>query len=355
VADVKSLFSKKLLDHPEAKNAAALERIAMAKRRVLAVLDREIVAHQRTLEQKISAQGPEGQRIDPHLLGLALMDMAELNRVKKLAHAPTKTTAWYSNIGTKDDKIAEKLGEVAPLYSQVTGGGFGNLTGDALEVITFKCLQQISVAHPRYAFYGHFYLDQPKVNGRFDRIEPPQNVGGATTIKKADFIQFGYDEGYLAIECKNYREWLYPTSGLIKELIIKSYELKALPVLIHRKIHYSTKTNLLAPAGIIAHESYFQYYPSDQAEIAEKVQHKRSLGFTDVRPTEEPDPRTIKFFTVDLPKIIGPMAAKWNANKGYLYEWANGGINTAQLYSAIESPAGGKWVDFVPDQEEPPF
>ena len=46
---------------------------------------------------------------------------------------------------------------------------------------------------------------------------------------------------------------------------------------------------------MLAHETYFQYFPADQADLAEKVRHKRSLGFTDVIATEDPHQRTARF------------------------------------------------------------
>lgn len=341
-------FSPELLKHPEAKNAAALERIALAKKRVLSILDRETVAHHRTLEQKIAEQGPVTMRVDPHLVGLALKDMQNLRRVQKVDHEPSKTKSWYANVGTPGEVITKRLEVLGPLYASVAGGGFGNLTGDALEVIVFKCLQAVNAANPRYSYSGHFDLDQPKAQGRFRRTQPPKNLSGRETIKEADFLQFGHDAGPLCIECKNYREWFYPTDNQIKELIRKSYELGAIPVLIARRLHYTARTNLCEPAGIIAHESLFQYYPSDQAELANQVRHKRSLGFTDVLASEDPHDRTVKFFSELLPKIVGPMAATWNANKNDLYDYAMGKMNLSQLYNAIGSPAAGKWVDPAP-------
>ena len=46
---------------------------------------------------------------------------------------------------------------------------------------------------------------------------------------------------------------LYPRDEIIKELIIKNYELDAILVLLDRRIHYTTITNLFFRAGIIAH------------------------------------------------------------------------------------------------------
>jgi len=84
------------------------------------------------------------------------------------------------------------------------------------------------------------------------------------------------------------------------------------------------------------------------------VRHKRSLGFTDVVATEEPHSRTKRFFQSILPSIVPRMAVQWKANQDYLLEYAHDEINLAQLYTAIGSPAGGKWQDFD-TENEPPF
>lgn len=349
------MFSKTLLQRPEAKNKAFLARIALAKKRVQSILDRETIAHQKTLEKKISEQGPGEQRVNPHLVGYAIQDLLELNRLRFLRHPATGNQKWYINPLTNDDDAQPKLDELAPLYASVSGGGFGNLTGDALEVVTYKCLLNVKQQKPRYDFQGAFHLDKPKnAENRFQKTQPQKTLSGKSTLKEADFIQFGHDAGALCIECKNYREWIYSHDNKIKELIVKSYELGAIPVLIARKIQYAAQTNLLEPAGIIAHESVWQYYPYDHHELAAKVAHKRKLGFSDVVATEEPHPRTMTFFEKNLPRIVAPMADSWNRNKEALYEYATDQINLAQLYTAIGSPAGGKWVEpehIAPDTE----
>jgi hypothetical protein len=74
----------------------ALLAIALAKKRVQSILDRDTVAHQQTLEQKIAEQGPEQQRVDPHLVGLAVMDLLELNRLSAYTHPATQTKSSSS-------------------------------------------------------------------------------------------------------------------------------------------------------------------------------------------------------------------------------------------------------------------
>lgn len=323
-------------------NPAALERVALGKRRIQSVLDRDIIASQRTLEQKISDQGPRDQRVDPHLLGLSIMDLLETNRLRLREQGGGK---WFANPATSDATADAKLAQLLPLHAAIRGG-FSNLLGDALELICYKALEQVYARQPRFAYVGSFDLTAPKnAEGRYVKLQPPKFIGAHRTIKEADFLQFGHDAGPMCIECKNYREWLYPHDVLLKELIIKATDLNAIPVLIHRRIHYSTITNFLEPAGIIAHESYYQYYPISHMDLAKSVKNPRLLGFTDVRPTEEPDPRTVKFFSESLPAISGRMAEAWNRNKAALRQYADNKINLAQLYTAIGSPAGGKWRD----------
>ncbi|WP_426268123.1 hypothetical protein [Sphingomonas sp. LHG3443-2] len=331
-------FSEKLLSRPEARSADALKRISIAKNRIQSVLDRERVAHQKTLEQKISDQGPVGMRVDPHLVGLAIMDLLELNRLKTVLSEVTGKHPWYANRLTSGAEIDERLETLAPLY-QSTLGNFSNLIGDALEVITEKCLAAQQAKQGKYVYQGHFLLDEPKdKHGRYKKIQPPKAIGPFSTQKEADFLQFGYDDGALCIECKNYREWIYPHSNLISELIVKALELGSLPLMVARRIHYTTRENLFKPAGIMFHETFYQYYPVGHDEITDKVKDKTLLGFSDVRATEQPDKRTSKFFSDYLPTITAPSALLWNRHKDALKAYTRSEMDLMELYKVIGSP-----------------
>lgn len=342
----KSQFSRKILDGPEGNSDESLERIAIAKRRIQSVLDRDTIACQKTLEQKISEQGPREMRVDPHLIGRAILDLTELNRLVTHHHQSTGRLGWLSNPGRAAAEVTERLNFLAPLYDSVSGHGFGNLTGDALELVVWKALRSVHAAKRRFTYQGHFDLTQPKNDhGRYRRVQPPKSNGEYTTKKEADFFQFGHTAGALCIECKNYREWIYPDHVIIKELIIKASDLQMIPVLVARRLHYTTRNNLLAPAGIIAHESLYQYYPADKAELAAQVRHARNLGFTDVLAVEEPHARTQRFFGELLPGLVAPMGAKWTKNMGALVAFANEEIQLPELYREIGSPAASSWEE----------
>lgn len=311
------------------------------------VLERETVAHQKTLEQKISDQGPSPLRVDPHLLGLAIRELTnERGILRPYTHNATGATQWYANARANPKIVQKKLDELAPLYAKVSIGNFKNLVGDALEVIVFKALKVLNAAQSRYSFQGALRLDQPKnAFGRYRKIEPPTVISGHETQKLADFILSGFDTGPISIECKNYREWIYPHHDIIKETIQKALETRTTPLLIARRFHYTTIRNFLEPAGIIAHETYYQYYPADQAELADQVKNKRSLGFSDIRATEEPHPRTTKFFERILPRIADNSARMFRANEQAFLDYLGDDINLAQLYNAIGSPAAGNWIE----------
>jgi hypothetical protein len=349
-------FSPELLKNRIAKVSGALDRIALGKRRVQSVLDRHIVAHRRTLEQKISEQGPKDQRIDPHLLGFAITDLVAQNRLIVHHHMAAAKTDWYANPLAQQAVINTRLDVLAPLHAEATSKPLTNLVGEALELVVFKALKAKAAASPRYSYQGHFDLAAPKDDfGHYKKVKPLKYIHGNVTKKDPDFLQFGHDTGPLCIECKNYREWFYPHWDGIKTLIIRAAELEAVPVLIARRLHYSMIRNFLEPAGIIAHETYNQYYPGSHAALAEQVRDRDKLGFTDVLATEEPEHRVSHFIDTTLPNITDYMGARWRANKDALVAYARDEIVLAQLYNAINSPAAGNWHDPEPEEENPGY
>jgi len=172
------------------------------------------------------------------------MDLLEMRRLRLHQHPSTGGKRWHSNLTTPQARINERMQVLAPLYASVSGDGFGNRTGDALEIIVHKCLHSVSMQSPRYSYLGQFDLTQPKnQEGRYQKLQPPRYLAGRTSQKEADFFQFGHEPGVLCIECKNYREWIYPNHKVIRELIIKAADLGAVPVLVARRLHYTTRTN----------------------------------------------------------------------------------------------------------------
>lgn len=331
-------FSKRIRDNPVYQSERAMERLQIGMNRLLSVLDREEVSSIRTLEMKISDAGPREQRVEPHILGLAGVELVERGRVRTHHHHLTAKLNWYAPSRFSEEQIAEKLAELAYVYSRTVDSGFTVALGDPLEVSVFKALRRLRKSDRRITFHGSLDLVERKSNGRFKKIEPPINYNDAVLEGPPDFILFSPEIGeHLMIECKNHREWIYPTSDVMKTLVRKAISADMTPVLIARRLPYITKTGLCAPAGILAHETYHQLYPDTEAgrELAALAAKKRGLGYFDLRATEETLPRTTKFFETDLPQIAKRAARRFQENKEALCAWARNEITWRQLFNHL--------------------
>jgi hypothetical protein len=170
----------------------------------------------------------------------------------------------------------------------------------------------------------------------------------ATLVGPPDFVIFEPRSGESGmIECKNHREWLYPSHGEMKVLVRKALAAEITPILIARRLPYITKRALCEPAGIIAHETYNQLYPDTDYghDLAARVTPNRELGYFDVRASEEPLARSIKFFTQNLPTLLPVAAEKFRRHRDLLQAWVEGAISWHDLRRRL----AGEY--FEPDHE----
>ncbi len=303
-------------------------------RRIQSVLEREQVAAIRTLEMKISDGGPTPQRIEPHILGLAGIELVHRGFVKIHRHPDTATHNWYAPARLPQTAVNQKIAQLLPVYQETVAPGFTSTLGDPLEISVFKILRELREQDRRLTFFGSFDLSSRTPSGRFSKTEPPVSIADATLNGPPDFILIHPATGEPAlIECKNLREWIYPSSGEMKEFIRKALTVNMTPIIIARRLPYITKVALCAPAGIIAHETYNQLYPDTAYghQLASKVRLIRGLGYADVRPSEDPLPRTIEFFVKNLPTLLSTAAPRFQANRPMLKKWVDSEITWTQL------------------------
>jgi hypothetical protein len=64
--------------------------------------------------------------------------------------------------------------------------------------------------------------------------------------------------GWAGIEAKNIRAWMYPDRKEVIDLLSKCLALDVVPVLIARRIQFST----LNACGVIVHQTYNQLFPT---------------------------------------------------------------------------------------------
>ena len=315
-----------------------MERLQIGISRLLSVADREEIVSIRTLEMKISDGGPTPKRVEPHILGLAGIELLERRRLSIHRHPLTKTLNWYAPSRLSPDHVKEKLDAVARVHADTVSPTFTAALGDPLEISIFRCLQEMRQNDRRVRFYGSFDLSKRLDNGRFSKKEPPTSYNDAVIDGPPDFVLFHPDSGEtFMIECKNHREWIYPSSDNIKTIVRKAIAADCTPIIIARRMPFITKNGLCAPAGIIAHETYHQLYPeTDNARaLAELARQKRGLGYSDIKVSEEPLDRTRNFFHNSFPKIAQRAAELFQTNKEPLSLWANGEISWRDVFDYL--------------------
>jgi hypothetical protein len=124
------------------------------------------------------------------------------------------------------------------------------------------------------------------------------------------------------VEIKKVREWFYPNREEIRELLLKCTALDAIPILIARRIHFTTFKILTTLGGVI-HQTYNQLFPETDYALAELAKNKRLLGYHDIRLGNQPDTRLIKFINTNLPSILPESRQRFNEFKDIAIAYAN--------------------------------
>lgn len=226
--------------------------------------------------------------------------------------------------------------------------------GQALEIATFRAL----TSQNQLTFFGHFSdLDAHDDSTLYSKQEPPSSLSGRQipSGKSLDFLVNHTQAGYAGVEVKNIREWIYPDRQEIRDLLFKCCSIDVIPVLIARRIHYST-FSVLNPCGFLIHETFNQLYPSSGANLAEKVKDKNLLGYHDVRLGNQPDTRLVKFIHQHLPNLLPNARKSFESYKDLLAGYGNGELSYPSFSARVKRRLRGEpeELDEVgPDWYEP--
>jgi len=294
------------------------DRVALAQRRLRSVLSAHTIAVARTLEQKISDAGPTDQRIDPHVLTNARRLLEGTNVINRF---PGRSVPWFYLTGTSPASLNARLAKQETIHNELTKQNFVKRCGQTLEIAVFKALKNQPIT-----FLGNFPdLDAHDDSTLYSKEEPPSSLSGLTIPlgKKLDFILMDSTVGAVGIEAKNIRDWIYPHSTEIRELIFKCCCLNAVPVMIARRIAYVT-FSVLNPCGLIFHQNYNQLFPNSNSLLANKARDKNLLGYHDVRVGNEPDKRLAAFLHTNLPKVLPTARRNFEIFKDLLAKYGAG-------------------------------
>jgi hypothetical protein len=324
------------------------ERHELAKKRLINVLRKHGIATARTLEMKISDAGPFNQRIDPHILTEARDDLIDQDIIQRRHDHGTR---WFNLTRSEPLIVESRLTELGNLHRQTTNRLFGQLIGQTLEIAVFRALESQNTLD----YFGNYpNLDAHDDSTLYSKEEPPSFLSGRrlTGNQKLDFLVNHRGAGYAGIEVKNVREWFYPNRSEIRELLIKCCALDVVPVLIARRIHFST-FSVLNPCGVIVHETFNQLYPYTGQELADQVKQKTLLGYHDVHVGNAPDDRLINFTHNNLPAVLPKARQIFDAFKDLLCAYSSLEISYESFAARVKRRMRGEPED-LPDFEEGP-
>jgi hypothetical protein len=332
------------------------ERRAIARRRLIRVTQRHGIANWRTLEQKIADSGPGGMRVDPHILTPV---RKALEGEKIIVRCNAAGTVWFHLRDTPKATIDARLAEQLPVYQALKDDDFKKRLGQTLEIAILRALQS-QTELPDYL--GSFLdLDQHDDSILYSKEEPPRRLGNRDIRgdRRLDFLVRHPTAGWAGIEAKNIREWVYPDRTEVIELLSKCIALDVVPVLIARRIHFSTFVVLNA-CEVIVHQTYNQLFPAADHSLADSAKHKDNLGYHDIRLGNTPDPRLIDFISNNLPATLPEQREKFDEYKDLVADFADGAMGYPEFAARVRRRKAGvnedsDWPDVEPDFDDPDY
>jgi hypothetical protein len=315
------------------------DREAIAEKRLFSILAAHGIATARTLEMKISDAGPFGQRIDPHILTTVRNRMIEGGQLVKSIHS---NVPWFSIDGADAIQRDARLAAQLPVYNAINAGGMSTRVGQALEIAIYRAL-----LIDDGEFYGRYLgLDDHDDSTMYKKEEPPQHIGKRSLDgdQNLDFLLRRDDAGWIGIECKNLREWMYPDRKEILEPLRKCLALNVLPLIVARRVPY-VSYRLLSACGVIFFQFYNQRLPQADQAIADQARDKNLLGYHDIKLGNEVDDRMTTFFDTTLPEIAADMRARYNEYQDLLWLWASSQLSYDEFAARIRRREAGQNED----------
>jgi hypothetical protein len=300
------------------------------------------VANSRTLEQKISDAGPNPQRVDPHILSPVRQQLLEDGVIKRLLRGNGN---WYHLTDMSPSIVDQRLDRQLPVWNAICQQSTSMRVGQALEIATYRALIGLpSNAH----YFGRITdLNDHDDSSLYRKDEPPSYLGNRSipNNKRLDFLVHHQTAGYLGLECKNIREWLYPSQTEIKETLNKCIALDCVPVFIARRIPYVT-FRLLWTCGCLMHQTYNQLFPLSAQTIAADARNKDLLGYHDIRIGNLPDRRLTAFIQKNMLDLASEARARFERYKDLLADFASGELYYAAFAARVRRRESNLNEDF---------
>jgi hypothetical protein len=286
----------------------------MALRRLPNAMRRVRYGSIRQYEMKICEAGPPHMRPNPIHLREAINAMEERGRIRsepppRIRGVSLPTFYFPPDFDPARPADGARRAEVHALYETFLRAGQED-QGKTLERVVFDAVMTARRAGRYMAVIGS--PDRP----------PGESVvfNGVELTEALDLILVAGD-GAVAVEDKNEREWLGPSSHEVWELIGKALRIDALPVLVCRKVTYDTFL-LFKQIGALAYQMHGQLFPANFAARLDRVRHREGLGFADLRFGDTPPPGLIRFFDRTIPTLLGGRLELFRSMHELLTEYA---------------------------------
>jgi hypothetical protein len=258
--------------------------------------------------------------VDPHHLTTARSNLLAddvITRVEDPTRGGRRVAVYHlSDLRGRATAVRDTSARKRLLHGRFIGWASGTATsagliGPAGEAVARAALR---AAAPR----GYLVL-QP------ESADIAEVLGAAVPggpLDAAAFLTLLSDQGeplpayFVPIEVKNLREWLYPRTPEVHQLLYKAAALQVahpdqpmVPVLVCRRAHQTT-FYMAFQLGFHVIDTYSQFIsPTVEAEPLEEV--KSELGYLDLTPDLTPPDRVISQFSTVVPTVASTRAAAW--------------------------------------------
>ena len=288
--------------------------VRVALRRLPQAIRRGRYSSIRQLEMKVSEAGPGDLRANPIHLREALNQLGSDGQVL-LHHPPSPRgitlPTFYTppNFSEGMASDVERRDEVLSLYAVFLKAAKDD-SGKTLERAVYRAA-----------------LDARKMERYITVIGSPDRPPDAAVVlndvpvaEALDLILITPD-GIVAVEDKDLREWLSPSSSEVWGVIGKALRHDALPVLICRKVTYDLFL-LFKQIGALAFQVHRQHFPTEYAERLARVKHKDGLGFHDLSFGDQPSPGLVRFIGETVPRYLAERLRLFRQHANLLREFA---------------------------------
>jgi hypothetical protein len=185
------------------------ERLALARRRIENILRERILCTEKQLESKISESGPEDKLCDPHVLSEALKQLKRERRVDSLDGPSGSKFYFMKSVYDPSSVVHNKRRDyLFQLYERYRSASQKQpLCGDVLESFIWKRMNNSSIYTPMGSqSHPIIHFGTVQLPGALDLILIPKFKSNSAVL----------------VEAKNIREWIYPTSIELWQLIQKA-------------------------------------------------------------------------------------------------------------------------------------